>query len=122
MLDVRYWHFCDMPTDPPDVRSSGYPEATFRDRECRRKPSIFAAAMFAWRPPIVSEGCPDDAIGFILRKRHLRRLARKRNLDNRARQNNPTGKSLKPCPALRRKIFGFRRRANQRYQLARLTR
>jgi hypothetical protein len=30
----------------------------------------------------------------------------------------PTGKSLKTCPAPLRKIFRFRRRANQRYQLA----
>jgi hypothetical protein len=38
------------------------------------------------------------------------------------RQNNPTGKSAKTCPALQRKIFRLTRRANQRYQLARLTR
>jgi hypothetical protein len=31
---------------------------------------------------------------------------------------SPTGKSLKICPALSQKIFRFRRRANQRYQLA----
>jgi hypothetical protein len=30
----------------------------------------------------------------------------------------PTGKSVKTCPAPLRKIFRFRRRANQRYQLA----
>ena len=30
----------------------------------------------------------------------------------------PTGKSTKTCPAPSRKIFRFRRRANQRYQLA----
>ena len=38
------------------------------------------------------------------------------------RQNNPTGKSAKTCPALQPKIFRLTRRANQRYQLARLTR
>jgi hypothetical protein len=31
------------------------------------------------------------------------------------RQNNPTGKSAKTCPAPLRKIFRFRRRANHRY-------
>jgi hypothetical protein len=35
---------------------------------------------------------------------------------------NPTGKSVKTCPALARKIFRLTRRANQRYQFARLTR
>ena len=30
----------------------------------------------------------------------------------------PTGKSVKTCPAPLKKIFRFRRRANQRYQLA----
>ena len=39
-------------------------------------------------------------------------------LDTRARQIDPTGKSAKTCPALSEKIFRFRRRANQRYQLA----
>src|SRR4029077_8019162 len=39
-----------------------------------------------------------------------------------ARQNNPTGKSAKTCPALSRKIFRLTRRANQRYDSARLTR
>jgi hypothetical protein len=34
----------------------------------------------------------------------------------------PTGKSAKTCLALREKIFRLTRRANQRYQLARLTR
>ena len=38
------------------------------------------------------------------------------------RQNNPTGKSSKSCPAPREKIFRLTRRANQGYQLARLTR
>jgi hypothetical protein len=33
------------------------------------------------------------------------------------RQNNPTGKSQKTCPAPSRKIFRLTRRANQRYQL-----
>jgi len=46
-----------MPTDPPDVRSSG----------CRRNTSIFADAMFARPQPIVSQGCPDDAIMPVLR-------------------------------------------------------
>jgi len=36
-----------------------------------------------------------------------------------ARQNNPTGKSAKTCPAPCAKIFRLTRRANQRYQLAR---
>ena len=44
------------------------------------------------------------------------------NLHRRVRQNNPTGKSAKTCPALSAKIFRLTRRANQRYQLARLTR
>jgi hypothetical protein len=35
---------------------------------------------------------------------------------------DPTGKSTKSCPALAQKIFLLTRRANQRYQLARLTR
>ena len=42
-------------------------------------------------------------------------------LDTRARQIDPTGKSVaatKTCPALSAKIFRFRRRANQFYQLA----
>jgi hypothetical protein len=43
---------------------------------------------------------------------------RKDNSMPRLRQNNATGKSLKTCPALSQKIFRFRRRANQRYQLA----
>src|ERR1700741_5627405 len=38
------------------------------------------------------------------------------------RQKNPTGKSAKTCPDRRAKIFRLTRRANQRYQLARLTR
>ena len=38
------------------------------------------------------------------------------------RQNNPTGKSAKTCPALREKIFRLTRRANHRYNSARLTR
>ena len=38
------------------------------------------------------------------------------------RQNNPTGKSAKSCPALCTKIFRLTRRANQRYDSARLTR
>ena len=38
------------------------------------------------------------------------------------RQNNSTGKSPKVCPAISQKIFRLTRRANQRYQLARLTR
>jgi hypothetical protein len=49
-------------------------------------------------------------------------LARKRNLDIRARQNNPTGKSPKVCPALPRKIFRLTRQANHYYNFARLTR
>ena len=39
-------------------------------------------------------------------------------LRHEVRQNNPTGKSAKTCPALVRKIFRLTRRANQRYQLA----
>jgi hypothetical protein len=42
-------------------------------------------------------------------------------LDTRARQIDPTGKSVvatRTCPALSAKIFRFRRRANQFYQLA----
>ena len=42
-------------------------------------------------------------------------------LDTRVRQIDPTGKSVaatKTCPALSQKIFRFRRRANQFYQLA----
>src|SRR4051794_16127214 len=35
-------------------------------------------------------------------------------------ENSPTGKSAISCPAPSQKIFRFRRRANQRYQLARL--
>ena len=38
------------------------------------------------------------------------------------RQKNPTGKSPKVCPAQRKEIFRLRRRANQRYYFARLTR
>jgi hypothetical protein len=38
------------------------------------------------------------------------------------RQKNPTGKSPKICPAQREKIFRLSRRANQRYNFARLTR
>ena len=37
-------------------------------------------------------------------------------------KNNPTGKSAKTCPALFQKIFRLTRRANQRYDSARLTR
>jgi hypothetical protein len=44
------------------------------------------------------------------------------NRCERLRQNNPTGKSAKTCPPLAQKIFRLTRRANQRYQLARLTR
>ena len=47
--------------------------------------------------------------------------ARKRNRDVGLRQNNPTGKSVKTCPAPREKIFRFRRRANQLFNSARLT-
>jgi hypothetical protein len=47
---------------------------------------------------------------------------RKRNSMPRLRQINPTGKSAKTCPVVLRKIFRLTRRANQRYQLARLTR
>jgi hypothetical protein len=49
-------------------------------------------------------------------------LTRKRNLDIRARQNNPTGKSPKVCPAFQRKIFRLSLRANHYYNFARLTR
>jgi hypothetical protein len=49
---------------------------------------------------------------------NLLRGARKDNSMPRPRQNNPTGKSEKSCPALARKIFRLTRRANQRYQLA----
>ena len=47
-----------------------------------------------------------------------------RNDDGRrqTRQIDPTGKSAKTCPALARKIFHLTRRANQRYDSARLTR
>jgi hypothetical protein len=38
------------------------------------------------------------------------------------RQINPTGKSAKTCPDPRAKIFRLTRRANQRYDSARLTR
>src|ERR1700730_8793867 len=37
------------------------------------------------------------------------------------RQNNPTGKSPKVCPAPRAKIFRLTRRANHRFKSARLT-
>src|ERR1700730_1604993 len=47
------------------------------------------------------------------RQPQLRRLACKRNLATRLRQNNTTGKSPKPCPALARKIFRLTCRANQ---------
>jgi hypothetical protein len=40
----------------------------------------------------------------------------------RRRQCNPTGKSAKVCLVSSRKIFRLTHRANQRYQLARLTR
>jgi hypothetical protein len=46
---------------------------------------------------------------------------RNENLSARVRQINPTGKSLKVCPALPRKIFRLSRRANQRHNSARLT-
>jgi hypothetical protein len=52
----------------------------------------------------------------------LLRFARNGEVEKMVRQNNPTGKSAKTCPALQRKIFRLTRRANQRYQLARLTR
>ena len=52
----------------------------------------------------------------------LLRLARKRNLATRPRQNNPTGKSPRTCPDLRAKIFRFRRRANHCFNFACLTR
>ena len=41
---------------------------------------------------------------------------------NLPRQNNPTGKSAKSCPAAAKKILRLTRRANQRYHSARLTR
>jgi len=40
----------------------------------------------------------------------------------RVRQNNPTGKSPKVCPAPRTKIFRWPRRANQEFNSARLPR
>jgi hypothetical protein len=55
-------------------------------------------------------------------KSRLRRLARKRNLAIWPRQNNATGKSPKPCPALSEKIFRLTCRANQWFSSACLTR
>jgi hypothetical protein len=52
----------------------------------------------------------------------LRRLARKRYLEIRPRQNNTTGKSAKTCQASLEKIFRLTRRANQGHDSARLTR
>jgi hypothetical protein len=45
----------------------------------------------------------------------LLRFARNDDFACALRQNNPTGKSAKTCPALRAKIFRLTRRANQRY-------
>src|SRR5947207_3477695 len=48
-------------------------------------------------------------------------FACKYNLDAQLRQINPTGKSVKTCPALGAKIFRFRSHPNQLHNSARLT-
>ena len=55
--------------------------------------------------------------GYISRKRR-RSVRWPRICGGLRRRAGPTGKSPKICPAPSRKIFRFRRRANQRYQLA----
>jgi hypothetical protein len=62
-------------------------------------------------PPQITSAIP-SALKIL--KRQLLRLARKRNLATGPRQNNPTGKSPKPCPALPRKIFRLTSRPNHR--------
>src|SRR5882757_10723488 len=49
----------------------------------------------------------------------LLRFARNDEVAKWVRHNNPTGKSAKTCPSLLRKIFRFRRRANQGHYSAR---
>src|ERR1700760_4569366 len=65
---------------------------------------------FEWAAirPLLNSFSPEIA------ERQLLRLAHKRNLATRPRQNNPTGKSPKPCPALSRKIFRLTSRPNHR--------
>src|SRR6478736_432404 len=57
---------------------------------------------------------------FSKRRYGLLRFARNDDLTRKERRNGPTGKSAKICPALAEEIFRLARRANQRYQLARL--
>jgi hypothetical protein len=65
---------------------------------------------FEWTAirPLLNSFSPEIA------KRQLLCPARKRNLKTRPRQNNPTGKSLKPCPVLPRKIFHLTSDPNHR--------
>jgi hypothetical protein len=80
------------------IASSGLSAAAQRAKAEATKQSISPRArcgMDCFAEPVIGRAFARGAAN-----RELLRLARKRNLEIRVRQNNATGKSVKTCPAL----------------------